>query len=70
MKGLIITTGSITHAIKGRDLLRKNGFKARISKRISGKNANGCAYEIYVDSNDYSIENLLLKSGIKIVGIN
>ena len=70
MKGLIITTGSITHAIKGRDLLRKNGFKARIQKRISSENASGCAYEIYVNSTDYSIKNLLLKSGIKIIDIN
>lgn len=70
MKGLIITTGSITHAIKGRDLLRKNGFKARIQKRISGDNTSGCSYEIYVNSSDNSVKNLLLKSGIKIIDIS
>ena len=30
MKRYIIATGTVTYAIKGRDLLRKKGFKVKV----------------------------------------
>ncbi len=59
-------TGSITYAIKGRDLLRKKGFKARIEKITSGK-GGGCGYTIVAEGDGAVAGELLRKAGIKIL---
>ena len=43
MKRYIIATGTVTYAMKGRDLLRKNGFTVKI-ERITGDKTLGCGY--------------------------
>ena len=58
--------GSITYAIKGRDLLRKKGFKARIEKNSSG-NSGGCGYLIAVEGDGTAAAEHLYKAGIKIL---
>ena len=42
---------SITHAIRGRDLLKQKGFKASIQKTPGGLDTAGCGYSIFVDKN-------------------
>lgn len=64
MRGYRITTGTITFAIKGRDLLRKNGFKARIEKSSSKNNSTGCSYVILAEGKG-AAETILKKAGIK-----
>ena len=46
MKRYIITTGTVTYAIKGRDLLRRKGFNVKIERITSGKGSAGCGYSI------------------------
>ncbi len=69
MKRYIIATGTVTYAIKGRDLLRKKGFNVKI-ERITGKATLGCGYAIILDGDITAAENLLRDRGIKILEIS
>lgn len=66
MRENLITTGTVTYAIKGRDLLRKKGFKAKIEKLNSGKGGSGCVYAIAVEGNTAAAKKILREAGIKI----
>ncbi len=68
MKRYIIATGTVTYAIKGRDLLRKKGYKAKIERK-SGENALGCGYAIIFEGDIYSAQKLLINNGVKILEI-
>ncbi len=68
MLGYIINTGSITGALKGRDILRKNGFKSRVEKQASNK--SGCVYAIFFTGNLQKAEEILRNNGIKILEIS
>lgn len=70
MKRYIITTGTVTYAIKGRDLLRKKGYKVKIERITSGKGAKGCGYGIILDGDIGEAENILRTAGVKILEIN
>lgn len=70
MKRYIITTGTVTYAIKGRDLLRKKGYKVKIERITSGKGAKGCGYGIILDCDIGEAENILRTAGVKILEIN
>ena len=69
MKKYVITTGTVTYAIKGRDLLRKNGYNVKIERIASGKSA-GCGYSIILTGDIEGAEELLRQSGIKFLEIN
>lgn len=60
-----ITVASVTQAIKGRDVLRKNGFKVGIKKADS--KTVGCAYTIVLeDGNLDEAVRYLHKFGINV----
>lgn len=63
MKRYLILTETVTYAIKGRDILRKNGMTARVEKLNHGK--SGCSYAIAVSGERNRAEALLLSSGIR-----
>lgn len=65
----LISTGTVTFAIKGRDVLRKHGINARVEKTASGKGNAGCGYAIAAVGNIDLIEKLLKENGIKILDI-
>lgn len=69
MKRYIIATGTITYAIKGRDLLRRKGFDAKIERITSGKVA-GCGYTIVITGDITEAERLLQNAGVKILEIS
>lgn len=66
----IISVGSITYAIKGRDLIRKNGYKAFIEKKTDAVGNAGCGYVIVAYGPRNKIINLLMTFNIKILEIN
>ena len=68
MQRHIISVSSITYAIKGRDLLRKNGYKANI-ERVSGEKALGCGYAILLEGVIETAEELLRQNNVKILDI-
>lgn len=70
MKGYTITTGSITYALKGRDILRKKGFSATVGRITSSKGNSGCGYAVFFEGDIRSAREILQKAGIKILEIN
>ncbi|MBR7071446.1 MAG: DUF3343 domain-containing protein [Clostridia bacterium] len=68
MKKHIVMTGTVTYAIKGRDLLRHAGFRAGIERVTSGKTP-GCGYAIVLEGDLSSAEKILRDAGVKILGI-
>lgn len=63
-----IKVGSVTIAMKGRDLLQKNGYKAYLTRNPLPKADEGCGYVIYVSNIDDRCFMVLKKAGIKILG--
>lgn len=70
MKRYIISTGTVTYAIKGRDLLRKKGFNVRVERISSGKGSAGCGYSIILIGEIKNAEDILRSAGVKILEIN
>ncbi len=70
MRQHTISVGSITHAIKGKDLLRNAGFKAHIERKTTANGSVGCGYVIVVMGNKQEILNILNNSKIKITDIS
>lgn len=66
-KPLIMVT-SITYAMKGREILRKNGFRATLTRTPKGENSGSCGYSIYVPQRTGEAERLLIRKGIKVIG--
>ncbi len=69
MAKYLIVTGTITYAIRGRDILRKKGFIANMEKTKSSLE-HGCGYSISVSGDIEKIKEILLKTGVKILDIN
>lgn len=70
MQRHIISVASITYAIKGRDFLRKQGFKAYIERKTISNGNVGCGYVIVVEGNRQRIVNALSNAGIKVLEIS
>ena len=64
----LILVSSITYAIKGRDLLRNNRYKAYIEKTPSTLDSHGCGYSIVINENLDMALSILSKHNIKVLG--
>lgn len=69
MKRYFIITGTVTYAIKCRDVLRRNGCHAEL-KRTSNTTGNvGCGYGVLSACDLSEIKRLLQANGIKYLQI-
>ena len=68
MKRYIIATGTVTYALKGRDLLRKYGFSVKV-ERITGDKTLGCGYVLVLTGDINEAERILKNAGIKVLKI-
>lgn len=48
LNGNIIITGTITYALRGRDLLRQHNFRASVERNLTLNKRYGCGYGIAV----------------------
>lgn len=69
MKHMIVT-GTITYAIRGRDILRKNGFKAAVERNSRGFGRLGCGYGIVVEGDIERAEEILRNNSVKMIEVN
>lgn len=67
MKQYRVHTGTITYALKGRDLLRRYGFKVRIERMTASPESRGCGYTLVISGDIAKAEALLSNAGIKIL---
>lgn len=64
----MILLSSITYAMKSRDLLFRYGIRAYVERTPRSNMNAGCGYSIYVPERTDEAENILARSGIRIVG--
>ncbi|MBQ6825497.1 MAG: DUF3343 domain-containing protein [Clostridia bacterium] len=69
MKKYLIVTGTVTYAVKGKVILNRKGFKAKVEKLTEIKSNQGCGYAIAVTGDIEKIRELLISSGVKILEI-
>lgn len=62
----LIFTGSITYAMKIKDILNKNGVSAVIRKNQSASLEKGCSYGVYVKGNAERARTILSHSDINV----
>ena len=67
MKKRLLQVNSITYAVKGRELLKRNGFKAYIERTPNNLDRVGCGYSIFVSGDVDAAEALLNNAGIKVL---
>ncbi|MBR6573237.1 MAG: DUF3343 domain-containing protein [Clostridia bacterium] len=70
MKRYVIITGTVTYAIRGRDILRKEGFRATVERNTVGIARYGCGYGIVLNGNIEKAVEILNESGIKILEVS
>ena len=57
--------GSITYAIRAKDILKNNGFKAHIERKTS-EYKSGCGYAVVFEGDQRKAEEILRSAEIKI----
>lgn len=63
----VILLSSVTYAMKGRELLMRQGIKAYV-ERIPQSSASGCGYGLYVPRGAQEAERILRENGLKVLG--
>lgn len=58
-------TGTVTHAVKGRETLRKNGIKAYVERSFAADRI-GCGYGIIAEGDQQEILAILRNADVKI----
>ena len=61
-----IPVSSITYAIKGRDLLRQQGFRASVRRAPGGPGRVGCGYSIALQGDLDRALALLRQAGVRL----
>lgn len=65
MEKNLLILGSVTYAMKAKDLLFSKGIKAYIERHKNAKEY-GCGYAVYVPNNAKEAEKILIENNIKI----
>lgn len=66
MKESLIFTGSVTYAMKVKDILNKNGVAAVLKRIQNMSTEKGCSYGIYVIGDVEKAKQVLTSSGINV----
>lgn len=64
MKGKFIMLGSVTYAMKAKEILFRNGIKA-YSEKVKSKGSYGCGWGVRVQNGAEKALYILLKNGFK-----
>lgn len=67
MNKLIIKVGSVTFALKAKDILQNRGIRAQIKKTSNPSKGEGCGYSVVVPDATESVIGILRLSGIEIL---
>lgn len=68
MEKYIVNTGTITYALRARDLLRSKGVSAHIFRK-SGKDAVGCGYGVSAVGDKKTVTDILTNGGVKYISL-
>ncbi|MBQ7653699.1 MAG: DUF3343 domain-containing protein [Clostridia bacterium] len=69
MKKYYIKVSSVTHAMKGREVLSSKGFKVAIRRNLRPqRNDEGCGYSLYIDSRVEEAVEILKRRNVNVLG--
>ena len=70
MKQNRVTTGTVTYAIKGRELLRRYGYKVKMERSSVTGSTNGCGYSLIINGDIKNAQELLRGADVKILSVD
>ncbi len=65
MKQYVLVMGSITHAMRGRDLLRRGGYQVFMQRTSNQIDRLGCSYSLHVKGELEEIMQALGRGGLR-----
>ncbi len=68
MKDNLIILGSVTYAMKSKDILMRHGINSYIQRSKKTKEF-GCGYGVYIPTGAEKAEHILRENGIRILAI-
>lgn len=63
-----IKIGSVTHAMKGRDILNSEGYRALVRRNSNPGKKDGCGYAIYLDGDLENAVSVLKSRNVNVTG--
>ncbi len=69
MEWTTLYVSSVTHAMRGRKLLEQQGFTVYMKRSVNNEENNGCGYSLSVKGQARNAEQLLKKSGIRVLRV-
>lgn len=70
MKEFFIATGTVTYALRAKDILEENGYRANVKKWNDKSGRYGCGYGVLLKAESVEkIKELLSRNGIRIIDI-
>ena len=70
MAEITVKVGSVTNAQKGKRILVKNGFHAKVKRAAILRKGDGCGYTIVFQGNSEQGIQLLKQAGIRIISVH
>ncbi len=65
----LIMIGTVTYALRARDILKKNNIQAFVKRVQGGAMGGGCGYGVVVSGDIYDIKHIITSAGIRIKSI-
>lgn len=65
MKKMQIKVGSVTYAMKAKDVLRQYGLRVQIIKTAKPMKNEGCGYALVVPATDLNVADILRRAGVE-----
>lgn len=70
MNSVFVMTGTVTYALRAKNILNAEGYKAEVMKASALDKKYGCGYGVRLKADDTSrISKILSNNGIKVLGI-
>lgn len=64
----LIMVGSITYAMKSREILSRHDIRSSVERTPRSSRTQGCSYSVYVPYRTDDAEKILSEAGIRIYG--
>ncbi len=61
-----IPISSVTNAMRGKQILEKNGFSVQIQRSFHSQDNNGCGYRLLVKGDERRARELLKSAGLRL----
>ena len=65
-----IHVGSITNAMRGRQILETNGIRSYLQRMTHGADREGCGYRLLVTKDVQRAQRILQEGGVRVIRIS